>query len=198
MKYFVLIIASIAFIFTACRPKTTHSKPRGFFRIALPEHHSYQTYDTTSFPFTFEYPTYAKINYAIESNRGLTKNLNGFNIEFPDLNATIYLSYKPITEKETFDDLVAQSYKLSYKHDVRADKIEALPIRTQHQLIGVNYNLDGNAASAHQFFLSDSTRHFIRGSLYFNVTPNADSLKPANDFLKKDLDHLIESLQFKP
>lgn len=59
------------------------------------------------------------------------------------------------------------------------------------------FDLGGNTATANQFFVTDTTKHFLRGALYFDATPNADSLSIVNDFLKKDLEHLINSLKWR-
>lgn len=182
-------------LLVSCRPSNPIPKPRGYYRISMPEH-EYKLFDSAGFPFTFQYPVYGSITQ--------DKNLNNkekspywINVYFKEWDATIFLSYKPINGVETFSKLVEESYKLSYKHDVRADYITTPPFKTRNGLIGVNYIVGGNTASAYQFFISDSTRHFIRGSLYFNTTPNADSLRPTADFLKKDMDYLLETLQFR-
>lgn len=189
------VLLSIVLIFAACRPENPVPKPRGYYRITFPEH-DYQTFDSLPFPFSFDYPVYGTIT----KDEALNKNENApywINVYFKEWDATIYLSYKPITATQTFSKLVEESYKLSYKHDVRADYISTPPFTTRNGLIGVNYIVGGNTASTYQFFISDSSKNFIRGALYFNTTPNADSLKPATEFLKKDMDYLLETLQFR-
>jgi gliding motility-associated lipoprotein GldD len=184
-----------AVLFCSCRPSTPVPKPRGYYRIELPQH-TYRNFDSTGFPFRFEYPVYGKIS----QDATLNKEENApywLNVEFPDMGATIYLSYKPITAQEPLSKLIEQSYKLSYAHDIRADYIKSPEFKTKNGLTGVFYSVGGNAASAYQFFVTDNEKHFIRGALYFNATPNADSLKPANDFLKKDIEYLVETIQFK-
>src|SRR5690625_6392185 len=51
----------------------------------------------------------------------------------------------------------------------------------------------GNTASNYQFMLSDTTKHFLRGALYFDVTPNVDSIRPVLNYLKEDMEILIRS-----
>jgi gliding motility-associated lipoprotein GldD len=183
-----------AVLFCSCRPSTPVPKPRGYYRIELPQH-AYRNFDSTGFPFRFEYPVYGKISQDANLNKeeGAPYWLN---VEFPDMGATIYLSYKPITVQEPLSKLIEQSYKLSYAHDIRADYIKSPEFKTKNGLTGVFYSVGGNAASAYQFFVTDNEQHFIRGALYFNTTPNADSLKPASDFLKKDMEYLVETIQF--
>jgi gliding motility-associated lipoprotein GldD len=183
-----------AVLFCACRPSTPVPKPRGYYRIELPQH-AYHNFDSTAFPFRFEYPVYGKISQDANLNKE-EQAPYWLNVEFPDMGATIYLSYKPITAQEPLSKLIEQSYKLSYAHDIRADYIKSPEFKTKNGLTGVFYSVGGNAASAYQFFVTDNEQHFIRGALYFNTTPNADSLKPASDFLKKDMEYLVETIQF--
>ncbi len=113
------------------------------------------------------------------------------------MDATIYLSYKEIKPNQTLEQLLNESFKLTEKHEVRADFIKTPPITTSKGYKGFLYVVGGNAASAYQFFITNEKTAAMRGSLYFNVSPNADSLAPMYDFLKKDLDVLIESFEFK-
>jgi gliding motility-associated lipoprotein GldD len=194
LKLFVLALSAGTLLYS-CRPSTPVPKPRGYFRIELPQH-AYTVFDSATFPFRFEYPVYGRISQDLVLNKE-EKSPYWLNVEFPDMNAAIYLSYKGITEAEPLDRLIEESFKLSYAHDIRADYIKTPPFKTANGLTGVSYNVGGNAASAYQFYITDNQKNFIRGALYFNVSPNADSLKPATEFLKKDMDHLIETIQFK-
>src|ERR1700744_181632 len=192
---YLLLPALLALFWVSCRPDTPIPKPRGYFRYDFPEH-AYQKFDSAGFPFTFEFPVYGKI----EQDKSLNEEEHSpywINVTFPEWNAVIYLSYKSIDPQNSLDKLVEESYKLTSKHDVRADYINAPQFKTRNGLSGVFYNVGGNAASAYQFFATDKTKHFLRGALYFNATPNADSLLPATEFLKKDMEHLVETLQFK-
>lgn len=192
--YFIFIF--LILIGTACRPEVPTPKPKGFFKIDLPTQHTYQKFEDKSFPFSFEYPTYAKISQ--DTNLVLQEHAPYWiNINFIDYNATIYLSYKHITSKDSLSKAIDDSYRLSFKHDKRAEYINTKEFKTVNNLYGINYLVGGNAASAHQFHVTDSQNNFIRGSLYFEVVPNADSLQPAIDFLNVDMQHLINTLKFK-
>jgi gliding motility-associated lipoprotein GldD len=183
------------FFFSSCRPTTTVPKPLGYFKIELPAKHQYHNFDSSGFPFSFRFPVYATIT----QDSSLAKEEHApywIDVSFPDLNAKIYLSYKKISQSEPLEKLIDESYKLSFSHDVKADYIHTPAFKTQNGLQGVYYQVGGNAASNYQFFITDGQRNFVRGSLYFDVTPNVDSLKPAINFLKQDLDTLIQSFRF--
>ena len=196
INYKIIVPALCLGFLVGCRPATPVPKPKGYFKIDLPEH-KYQAFDSTSFPFRFEYPVYG----IITQDAALAAKENApywINIDFKEMDASIYLSYKPITVQEPLDKLIEESYHLSHAHDIRADYIKKTPeFRTRNGLIAVFYAVGGNAASAAQFYVTDGEKHFTRGALYFNVTPNADSLKPSTAFLKKDMEHLVETMQFK-
>jgi len=165
-------------------------KPLGYFRIDLPKK-EYQNY-TENAPYTFEYPKYAVVKHDSEKNA----EPYWINIDFPQFNAKIYISYKNI-EKNTAV-FTEDSRNLAYKHTLKADAIEEkLYIDKTNKVYGVLYDIKGNAASSVQFYLTDSTKHFLRGALYFNSLPNKDSLAPVINFVRKDIDHMIETLRWK-
>lgn len=195
-KLHTIVILLTSLCIWSCRPHTPTPRRKGYFKLELPTSHTYQQFSMPGFPFEFEYPDYAKITQ--DTNLVLQEKAPYWiNISFIDYNATIYLSYKPITAAEPLSKLIDDSYRLSYGHDKRADYIESEVFRTPNNLYGINYQVGGNAASAHQFYLTDSTEHFLRGSLYFETVPNADSLAPAIKFLNEDMQHLIQTLKFR-
>lgn len=172
-------------------------KPRGYFRIDLPQH-QYRLFDEPGYPYSFEYPVYAQIvkDTAFFSKR--PENPWWINVDFPTLHGKIYISYKIIGPEYTLEHLVSDAYTMSYKNDVKADAIVPELFRTPHDVSGIFYQVSGNAATARQFFATDSTRHFLRGALYFYAVPNADSLAPVIHFVEKDMWHLLETLRWKP
>ena len=170
-------------------------RQRGYFKIDLPEH-KYVTFNKPDYPYTFEYPAYS--NVVRDSTFFEDKPENPFwvNIEFPSLNGKIYMSYKDVT-KNQFDKLVDDAFKLTYKHSTKASGIKDSLMHTPNGITGIFFKVGGNAATARQFFVTDSTKHFLRGALYFDSTPNADSLGVVNDFLEADMKHLINTLRWK-
>jgi len=183
------------FFFTYCNSDYT-IKPRGYFKIDFPKK-AYQKFDNPSYPYSFEYPVYGQITKDSLFFEEKTENPYWININFPRFNGKIYISYKEIG-KNKFDSLVNDAFTMSYKqHTYKASAIEPMPFTTPNKLSGIFFSLKGNTATASQFFITDSTKHFLRGALYFDAVPNEDSLKPVNNFLKKDLEHLINTLQWR-
>ena len=182
-------------VFTGIGCNSEYSpKPRGYFRIEFPAH-AYRSFDQPEFPYSFEYPQYGKIVRDTAFFGDKPENPYWINVDFPRFHARIYISYKKV--EGNFDKLREDAYKMTYKHTYKASSIEDSLISTPLGVHGIFFNVGGDAATAKQFFVSDTTRHFLRGALYFDTTPNADSLSIVNDFLQVDMNHLINSLRWK-
>lgn len=187
-------ILLIFFFLFSCNSVYT-PKRRGYFKIDFPPH-QYQSFDQPGFPYSFEYPVYAKVLKDSTYFDTIPENPWWINVDFPGFGARIYISYKTIGENK-FDRLRDDAYKLTFKHTYKANAIEDSPFVTHNGVGGVFFNVAGNAATAKQFFVTDTTHHFLRGALYFNTAPNEDSLGVVNQFLEKDMDHLINTFRWK-
>ncbi len=164
-------------------------KPAGYYRITFPEKNYLPLRD--GFPYRFEIPGYSKVVPVI-SDSG---EPGWINIQFPANKAEIHISYKKV--ENNLAVFTEESRRLAYDHSVKASSIEEKNfINPSERVFGTIYSIQGNAASPMQFYLTDSTRHFLRGSLYIRATPNIDSLKPVIDFLKSDVIRLIETLEW--
>lgn len=210
-NFFVIIL--VAALITACNSTYT-SKKKGYFNIELPEH-KYVSYDNPDFPYSFDYPAYAQVIRDSTYFDSSPENPYWVNIDFPQFNARIFLSYKIIGGKATykikladgsykdsiginqFDKMVNDAFNLTNKNQVMTKSIRDSLFHTGNGITGVFFRVGGNAATAKQFFLSDTTKNFLRGALYFDATPNADSLRPVQDFLQVDMDHLLNSFRWK-
>jgi gliding motility-associated lipoprotein GldD len=189
----LLIQIPALLLFASCSGNHDYSpKPRGYFRIDFPKK-EYQTYEGGC-PFTFEYPKYA----IIEPDKAPKAKPCWLNMQFPQFNGTLHLSYEHILSKKEFNELIEDAHKLSFKHTVKASSIDQGSIRyPDRKIYGIYYTIEGNAASSVQFYLTDSTRNYIRGALYFNTEPRLDSIQPVLTFVKKDVDMMIKSLKWK-
>ena len=198
MRQLTILILSLLF-FASCSGNHDYSpKPRGYYRIIFPKK-DYQPY-LSSYPFTFMYPTYALIekDNKVVKNKHLINMQDLINMQFPQFNGTLHLSYESITSREVFEKLIEDSHSFAYKHTVKASGIEqTLIYNPQAKIFGIYYTIDGNAASSAQFFLTDSTHNYLRGALYFNSEPKLDSIQPVLDFVKKDMDVMIGSFKWK-
>lgn len=195
-KILFLCFALCSLYLLACNTNYTVDKKRGYFKISFPEK-KYVLFNEAGYPYSFEYPVYAKVIKDSTFFEARPENDWWINIEFPQFSGKVFVSYKEIG-KHKFDSLLNDAFTLSYKqHVTKASAIEPQPFRTPNNIDGVYFTLEGNTATANQFFLTDSVKHFLRGALYFDATPNEDSLSIVNDFLRKDLQHMINTLKWK-
>ncbi len=185
-------------VWSACGGSVDYiPKPRTYPRVDYPER-AYKAFDQTYCNFTFQQPAYSKI--VKEDNFFGKKITNGcwFDISLPAFNGTIHCSYVPIDKKEnTLTRLVDDSYKLAFKHTSKASSIgeEAIAMPDKN-VYGILFPLEGSVATPYQFFLTDSTNHYFRGSLYFNSAPDPDSMRPVIEYVKQDLDKMLETFEF--
>lgn len=193
LKYTIALVSFSAMLWSCGNgddDDTIAPKPRGYYRISFPEK-KYVVYDS-SCPFRFQIPVYSYI----ENDKHQNAEPCWINLEFPSLNATLHLSYKQV--KNNLQEYIENSFTLASKHQIKASSIQEQLIENDTaKVYGLIYEIGGNAASRFQFFLTDSTQHFIRGSLYFNAVPNTDSLKPALDFVREDLHNMIKTFEWK-
>ncbi|MEO8862260.1 MAG: hypothetical protein ABI358_12590 [Ginsengibacter sp.] len=209
-----IILMLVAGYFIVSCNSTYTSKKQGYYKIDLPKK-DYLKFDKPGFPYSFEYPVYANIDQDSLYIDRTGKDPYSININFPQLNGKIYMTYKVIggtsnyqvkdstgkyrdsIGKNTFQNLVNDSYNLTYKNDIKANSIEDSVMHTPNGITGIFFRLSGSVATSRQFLLSDTTHNFLRGALYFDASPNEDSLRPVNNFLEQDMKHIINTLRWK-
>ncbi len=177
--FFILIVS-----FLSCK-KDVLPKPSGYLSLDYPEP-KYANFDKNcSYSFDIN-------NAAIVTEKS---NCN-FEINYPKMKATLYLSYKPVTNNIKL--LLKDAQKLTYEHVIKADDIIEQPyINADKKVYGMFYSVNGNAATNAQFYVTDSTKHFLDCSVYFYAKPNFDSIYPATDFIKNDMRKMMETLKWK-
>lgn len=180
----------------SCRQEAFTPRPRGYFQIDLPQH-QYQAFDNPGYPYAFEYPVYGTVVQDTSFFDEKPENPYWINIDIPSLQARIYISYKEIKGKEGLAKLLEDAHFMSFYHTKKADYMQDATFRNEHGVTGTTYEWGGDAASTYQFLATDSMRHFLRGALYFDATPNADSLRPAAEFLQKDIEHMLQTLRWQ-
>lgn len=160
-------------------------KPQAYLRLDYPMG-KYVPY-TGSCPYTFGYNSLAHIKD--KGNCNLT-------IEYPKMKATLFITYKPV--EGNLNALLRDAQKLTYEHVIKADEILEQPyINDEKKAYGMFYQVGGNAATNAQFYVTDSTRHFLTGSMYFYAKPNFDSIMPAASYIKDDMRNIMETLSWK-
>lgn len=185
-----LILGILTYAFLLRSPETPFPKPIGYFRIALPQP-QYRTYDA---PCSFSIPVsqFATIEQLDEGESDSCR----FNIFYPKLKARIHCTYLPVNGN--IHDLVVDAYTFASKHEMKASAIEKSLIEEEkRKVFGIRYRIEGEAASPLQFFVTDSVHHYLRCALYFESAPNPDSIAPVYQYIERDMDELIQRVQWR-
>jgi gliding motility-associated lipoprotein GldD len=186
IKNFVcyLLFLGILGCIVSCKDEVL-PKPKAYLTLEYPEA-KYTTFDKAC-SYVFQYNNIGNV-----ADKG---NCN-FHINYPKLRATVYLNYRPV--QNNISVLLRDAQKLTYEHVIKADNITEQPfVNEKHKTYGMFYEVGGNAASQSQFYVTDSTKHFLMGSIYFYAKPNFDSVLPAAHYIKNDLRILMETLKWK-
>lgn len=190
MKNSLPAIVFLFILLSSCKESNYSPKPRAYFRIDFPEK-SYQVYQNDC-PFEFDIPQYTEI----KNDQSRLSEPCWLNLHFNNYGAVLHMSYKEV--ENNLKEYLEDSRNLASKHIVKASAIdEKLILRDNTKVFGLVYEIEGNTASSLQFYLTDSTHHFLRGALYFNASPNEDSIAPVLSFVKEDVYHLINTLKWK-
>lgn len=194
MRHLNKIILSFivaGFLMMASCNKNYMPKPKGYNRIDLPKAQYQHLPD--SFPFSFEYSEYAKI---LPDSSWISERY-WIDIYYPGFKSSIALSYKQINNNtDSLRDFLNTAYRLTAKHQIKAYAIDEYIFTTDLGKTAVLANLSGEVPSQYQFFSTDSAQHFLRGALYFRTATKNDSLAPVINFMKKDIMHMLNTLQW--
>jgi gliding motility-associated lipoprotein GldD len=186
LKKFIVIALLFIFLFSVvgCK-KDVLPKPSGYLRLDYPE----AVYLGFKGHCPFEFDVNSKA--VVKGDEGC-----GYSITYPKMKATIYLTYKPVNNN--IKTLLRDAQKLTYEHVIKADDILEQPyVNPDKKVYGMFYQVDGNAATNSQFYVTDSVKHFVTGSVYFYAKPNFDSIMPAASYIKNDMQRLMETLKWK-
>lgn len=172
-------------------------KPRAYPKVTYPEK-AYQPFEEGYCGFTFDMPVYSKVERDTTFFDQKPGSDCWFNLNVPSLNAKLHCSYYPVTSRERFDELVSDAFTMAQKHNIKASYIEEIPVhRPDAHVHGIVFSIEGATASSYQFFVTDSTRNFLRGALYFNTQARPDSMAPVLAFMKQDVNRLVETLKWE-
>lgn len=180
--FVVLLVSAISVM--SCKDEIL-PKPKSYLRLDYPEA-KYVNFENEC-PFVFEMNEDAVIKKDKDC---------GLSITYPKMKATIFLTYQPVNNN--INNLLREAQTLTYKHVIKADDILEQPyLNADKKVYGMFYQVNGNAATNSQFYATDSTRHFVTGSVYFYAKPNFDSIMPAASYIKNDMQRLMETMKWK-
>ncbi len=190
-NHFLFAVLISLCLLPACGGSDFTPRPKAYFRIAFPEK-KYVHYTPSDCPFSFDYPVYAT---AAPDPDKLAEPC-WINIDFGKLNGTLHLSYKRVDKN--LGQYIEDAHTFITKHIVKANAMPELLVRNDSvRVFGLLTDIEGNAASPLQFYLTDSTQHFVRGALYFNARPNMDSIAPVLKFVREDVMRMISTFRWK-
>ena len=192
MRKLLFCVLALLLVLQACKDDYT-PKRKGYFRIDFPTK-EYTTYNKDC-PFTFDVPQYAGV--FIDSARNTEPCW--LNIRYLPFNAAIHLTYKPLNgDKKLLEELEEQSRKYAYEHTIKAQDIsQRILDDTASNMYITTYSLEGETATSFRFYATDNQNHYIDGAFYFNHHTNVDSVAPVQEYLMKDINRMLETLQWK-
>ncbi|OHX67210.1 gliding motility lipoprotein GldD [Flammeovirga pacifica] len=172
-------------------------KPRGYHRLEMPTHsyekNAFKNNQFKGYPYSFEV---AK-NASIIPDDSFMSEPYWVEVQYPEFKATVDISYKKLANFDSLIGYTNTSNVLTFKHNVRATAIDEYTIRTPKGYTAVLYEIEGDVPSQFQFFVTDSTEHFFRAALYFPSSTQNDSLAPIIDYVKEDMIHMINTLEWQ-
>lgn len=171
-------------------------KPRAYPKIDFPER-TVDTFYSQYCPFTFNYMDYGSVERRKSYFNEDPIHPCWFDMNIEPFDGRLHFSYVPIESNEHFDKLVADAFKLSGKHNVKANYIDEMKFKNENNVSGMVFDLQGPVASPFQFYVTDSIKHFLRASLYLNTQARPDSLAPIYTFLKEDITLILNTLEWK-
>lgn len=189
-----LLVLAI-FAFAACSSSDQASyvpKPKGYPRIDLPVANYVAM--PTGHPYQFAINQIARVLPDTFKNA----EPHWIFVYYPTLKATVQITYKPVlNDVNRLRGLLADAYKLTAKHNVKASLIEQQQVRLKNGLAASLITLEGEVPSQFQFVTTDSTRHFLRAALYFNTATANDSLAPVINYVRADMMQMLNTLKWK-
>jgi len=196
-KVIVILFLMPLLLLLACGGESVSTpKPRAYPKVEYPDK-VYQQFDKDYCNFTFEYPAYTMVQQDTSFFDEAPAHPCWFDIYYPNFDSRVYMTYYPISDAKSFEELKTDAFELADWHNKKANYIDELRIQRDNGVSGFAFVIEGPAASPFQFYLTDSTQHFLRGSLYFNTKVRPDSLAPVYKFVEADLLHLIETFEWE-
>lgn len=190
-------IILLLFVSISCGDTEVYTpKPRAFPKVEYPSGQAV-VFKQESCPFVFEYPSYSEVVRDTSFFNEDPGHPCWFDIATPALNGRIHFSYYSMSGRQDMDRLVSDAFELTSKHNMKASYIEESVFRKGEDVSGVLFKMEGPVATPFQFFITDSSRHFLRAALYIQAQARPDSLQPVYEFLEKDMNRMIETFSWQ-
>ena len=196
IQHYLIFILFLAIIFSACREDHYTPKPRTYPRVDLPEQR-YSTFELEDCPFTFDVPAHARTIKDLSYFNDKPPHPCWFNIHYDGLAADIFMSYHEIRQRADYEGLIADVYRVVSQVNKRSDFMAENRFINSNGASGIRFDFEGPAASPIQFFVSDTSHHFLKGALYFNTRVNVDSLAPVTQFVKQDINRMLQTFKWE-
>ena len=194
IRIFILFIAII--MISACNgDRVPTPKPRMFPKVEYPKQ-SYEDFTLEACNFTFKSPAYSEVKTGIKFFNEESAHPCWFDLQLDVFKGSIHFSYIPIAGENTLDKLVSDAFRIVEQHNTKAEYREEILIENGNGVNGLQFNLEGPVASPINFFMTDTTNHFVRASLYFNASVDPDSIAPILDFVSKDVQKIIQTFEW--
>lgn len=190
-----LYLLVLILVYSCNSEQLYNPKPRSFPKIDFPEK-NYTIFDKDYCSFTFEYPDYIEVVKDQFFFDDKPVDECWFDLSLTPFNGDLHCSYIPLIDRAHFDKMVNDAFTMVGKHNIKAQYRDDFPIQ-KDGVSGILFELKGDVASNLQFYLTDSTKHFFRASLYFNSKVYPDSIAPIYDFVKQDILHVIETFEWE-
>lgn len=189
-----LLIILILVFASACDEKNPVPKPSCYLRTDFPPH-SYSSYNVKNALLSYAFD----ISDLFSLRQNVAEKKYGFQeFDLGPLNGTLLIYSKRFESKDSLIKLINAANDLVDEHKIKADGIDFNQlIDGKKKVYGTFFTLKGNVATNYQFYLTDSMSKFVRGEILLNCRPNYDSLRPTLDYLRIDLNRMMESFQWK-
>ncbi len=197
MNYFHSLACALFIILISCDSNAPLPKPVAYYEMDFPVRDSLLSFQMNECHFTFKYPNYIEVEQDTLFFNEKPDDPCWLNLKYPTLNGIVHMSYKSLNKNDLYS-LTEDYHRMKNKHVVKANYIDESEIKNEDKhLYGLISDVGGDVASSYQFYITDSTENFVRGSLYFRTEPNADSLKPAVLFVRNDVIDILNSWEWE-
>ena len=195
-KFKLFFFGFISLLIWSCSEPHYSPKPKAYPKVEYPER-NFQSFDESSCPFTFSYPTYSEISFDSREAAGRSGRSCWFDVLYKPFNARLHCTYNDINSPADFEKYLNDAFVIANRINERSNFMEELRVSNAKGVGGLVMEFTGPAASPMQFFLTDSTDHFVKAALYFNAKTVPDSLAPIAEFIKEDIAQMINTFEWK-